>query len=314
MIGKEHHAKISGLEHGERHIFKCKEGNEYGCWRNGDNLHFKRHSHDSGLYSNMSTIVPVPMWNNQDAMGQDKPVSEEVVYEAAPFKTKEDAVKYAKEKVKTHRDNLDGIEIHSHSGGFDVNHTSNSSGRNSLQKIGAKHLGTIYKEDLDEATKSRRMSAAVKLHRAFERERAKSTASNERDRMRRELEGIASRMKPKESVKEDVYSSDTRTKKVQVQDKDGNWVFKDRKSHPHRINFAASKMNGKPAQSEDPTKNDTEANYQKYLDKQKKQNEAWVLNPDGKTKKKYKDIKDNKTLSISNTAPFDAFSNTNNQT
>jgi hypothetical protein len=69
--------------------------------------------------------------------------------EAAPFKTKEDAVKYAKEKVKTHRDNLDGIEIHAHSGGFDVNHTSNSSGRNSLKKIGAKHVGTIYKEEVE---------------------------------------------------------------------------------------------------------------------------------------------------------------------
>jgi hypothetical protein len=73
----------------------------------------------------------------------------ESLSEAAPFKTKEDAVKYAKEKVKTHRDNLDGIEIHAHSGGFDVNHTSNSSGRNSLQKIGAKHVGTIYKEEAE---------------------------------------------------------------------------------------------------------------------------------------------------------------------
>ena len=118
--------------------------------------------------------------------------------------------------------------------------------------------------------------------------------------------------------KEDIYSSDTKTKKVQVQDKDGNWVFKDRKSHPHRINFAASKMNGKPAQTDDPTKVDTATAYQKHLDKQakdrEKANEAWVLNPTGKSKKKYKDIKDNKTLSISNTAPFDAFSNTNNQT
>ena len=77
-------------------------------------------------------------------------VKEEVeLSEAAPFKTKEDAVKYAKEKVKTHRDSLDGIEIHAHSGGFDVNHTSNSSGRNSLQKIGAKHVGTIYKEEVE---------------------------------------------------------------------------------------------------------------------------------------------------------------------
>jgi len=78
---------------------------------------------------------------------KDGSVKEEAISEAAPFKTKEDAVKYAKEKVKTHRDSLDGIEIHAHSGGFDVNHTSNSSGRNSLQKIGAKHVGTIYKEE-----------------------------------------------------------------------------------------------------------------------------------------------------------------------
>jgi len=74
----------------------------------------------------------------------------EEISEAAPFKTKEDAVKYAKEKVKTHRDNLDGIEVYAHSGGFDVNHTSNSSGRNSLNKIGAKHLGTIYKEEVEQ--------------------------------------------------------------------------------------------------------------------------------------------------------------------
>ena len=75
--------------------------------------------------------------------------SVEQVVEAAPFKTKEDAVKYAKEKVKTHRDNLDGIEIYAHSGGFDVNHTMNASGRNSLQKIKAKHIGTIYKEEVE---------------------------------------------------------------------------------------------------------------------------------------------------------------------
>ena len=90
------------------------------------------------------------------------PFQEEVeLSEAAPFKTKEDAVKYAKEKVKTHRDNLDGIEIYAHSGGFDVNHTSNSSGRNSLQKIGSKHVGTIYKEevDLEEAKKKQKKQA-----------------------------------------------------------------------------------------------------------------------------------------------------------
>jgi hypothetical protein len=53
---------------------------------------------------------------------------------------------------------------------------------------------------------------------------------------------------------------------------------------------------------------------EKQAKDREKANEAWVLNPTGKSKKKYKDIKDNKTLSVSNTAPFDAFSNTNNQT
>ena len=78
-VGKEHHGKISSLEHGDRHIFKCMDGNEYGCWRNGENLHFKRHSHDGGIHSNMSVIIPVAQWNNQDAMGQDKPVKEETL-------------------------------------------------------------------------------------------------------------------------------------------------------------------------------------------------------------------------------------------
>ena len=118
--------------------------------------------------------------------------------------------------------------------------------------------------------------------------------------------------------KEDVYSSDTKTKKVQVQDKDGNWVFKDKKFHPRRINFGASKMNGKPAQVDDPTKMDTTTAYQKYQDDQKKKVktfEAWVLNPSAKSKKKSKEIKDNETAAnLSSTAPFDAFSNTNNQT
>ena len=122
----------------------------------------------------------------------------------------------------------------------------------------------------------------------------------------------------KSLTKEDVYSSDIKVKKVQVQDKDGNWVFKDKKSHPHRINFGASKMNSKPSQAEDPTKMDTATSYQKYQDDQKKKVktfEAWVLNPNGKTKKKSKDIKDNQTASNpSSTPPFDAFSSTNNQT
>ena len=118
-IGKEHHDAINNLKHGDRHTFKCMADNEYGCWRDGDNLHFKRHSHDSGVLSNMSVMIPAQEFQNP----QDEP-----------------------------------------------------------------------------------------------------------------------------KLREDIYTSDIRVKKVQVQDKDGNWVFKDRKSHPHRVNFAASKMGAKPAQ------------------------------------------------------------------
>ena len=50
---------------------------------------------------------------------------------------------------------------------------------------------------------TKRMSAAVKLQRAWDRERAKSSASYERERMRRELELIAGRNKPQEEPKKE---------------------------------------------------------------------------------------------------------------
>ena len=72
---------------------------------------------------------------------------EEAISESAPFKKLEHAVAYATDKVKTHRDNLDGIEVYKHkSGGYDVNHTMNANGRKVMNTIGAKHLGTVYKD------------------------------------------------------------------------------------------------------------------------------------------------------------------------
>ena len=108
-----------------------------------------------------------------NGMPTNKMKEEVELSEAAPFKTKEDAVKYATDKVKTHRDSDDGIEVYKHkAGGYDVNHTMNSSGRNSLHKSGAKHLGTVYKNkptnikedievDLEEAIK---LGTKVKMH------------------------------------------------------------------------------------------------------------------------------------------------------
>jgi hypothetical protein len=62
------------------------------------------------------------------------------------FKSKEDAVAYAKEKVKTFRDSLDGIEIWAMpDGSFDTVATMNSNGRNHCVANGGKRLGVIYR-------------------------------------------------------------------------------------------------------------------------------------------------------------------------
>jgi len=62
------------------------------------------------------------------------------------YKSKEEAIAYAKEKVKSFRDPEDGIEIWAlPSGGFDVVHNMNSNGRNHVMKNGGKKLGTIGK-------------------------------------------------------------------------------------------------------------------------------------------------------------------------
>lgn len=111
---------------------------------------------------------------------------ETMVVESAPFKKLDHAVAYATDKVKTHRDNLDGIEVYKHkSGGYDVNHTMNASGRNSLQKSGAKHLGTVYKdkpanikEDLEEGTFKYHMDKAVAAHDRGDVNRKKFHLSN----------------------------------------------------------------------------------------------------------------------------------------
>ena len=160
-------------------MYKDETGKQVHVTREGDKVHFVSHRTSGSKkttvdYKHFDESVPAKNTDVSDKswlkdagkkpsiksdlknfknflMGK-KETNEEVeqVMEAAPFKTKEDAVKYAKEKVKTHRDNLDGIEIYAHSGGFDVNHTMNASGRNSLQKIKAKHLGTIYKEETEQ--------------------------------------------------------------------------------------------------------------------------------------------------------------------
>lgn len=63
--------------------------------------------------------------------------------------TKDEAISYAKSRVKTFRDSLDGVEIWlMPNGSYDVNHTMNSNGRNWNIDHGGKEIQTIYKESL----------------------------------------------------------------------------------------------------------------------------------------------------------------------
>lgn len=60
------------------------------------------------------------------------------------FKTKQEAVQYAKEKVQSFRDPEDGIEIWAMpDSGFNVVHTMNYSGRESVMALGGRKLGTV---------------------------------------------------------------------------------------------------------------------------------------------------------------------------
>ena len=92
--------------------------------------------------------VGADSWGNKTKQEGTQLISfKAFIAEAAPFKDLSSAVKYGSDKVKTHRDHLDGIEVYKHKdGGYDVNHTMNANGRNSLNKSGAKHLGTIYRD------------------------------------------------------------------------------------------------------------------------------------------------------------------------
>jgi len=86
------------------------------------------------------------------------------------FGSKEEAIQYATDKVKTFRDPEDGIEIWAIPGGsFDVVHTSNSNGRNQAISVGGKKLVTIgpryqgLSEDIDRIRQLSGLDEATKL-------------------------------------------------------------------------------------------------------------------------------------------------------
>lgn len=81
------------------------------------------------------------------------------------FDSKDEAVKYARERVKSFRDSLDGIEVWSLPGGtYDVVHTMNGSGRDRIVDNGGKKLGTIRpKSEVTEETLDPNLAKAYRM-------------------------------------------------------------------------------------------------------------------------------------------------------
>jgi hypothetical protein len=98
-----------------------------------------------------------------------------------------EGVSASKARAEAAAGNLDGFEA------------ATGAGQYAKPMFDAVRKGMGFKEEVGE---TKRMSAAVKLQRAWDRERAKSDAS--RERMRRELELIAGRTKPQEEPKKEV--------------------------------------------------------------------------------------------------------------
>ena len=121
--------------------------------------------HTFKLYINGKPVDWKELAANQ-GVAETKSESKPAIYQGQ-FKTKEEALNYAKESVKKYRDPEDGIEIWAMpSGGFDVVATMNSNGRNHTIKNGGKKLGTIgprYKGVTeDESTMSRAAKGVMK--------------------------------------------------------------------------------------------------------------------------------------------------------
>lgn len=91
---------------------------------------------------------------------------------ASQFQSLEDAIIYAKDKVKSLRDPADGIEIYAMpDGGADLVHTMNSNGRRHTIQNGGKKLRTIYANDEQGVAEG---SAQEKLHKRHQELRKKS--------------------------------------------------------------------------------------------------------------------------------------------
>lgn len=79
---------------------------------------------------------------SREEMDDRRPFAENI--HTSQFSTKEEAVRYAKEKIKSFRDPEDGIEVWAMpDSGFNVVHTMNYPGREAVKARGGKKLGTI---------------------------------------------------------------------------------------------------------------------------------------------------------------------------
>jgi hypothetical protein len=211
-VGKEHHGKIGNLKHGEQHEFKCMDGNEWTVEKRHDNIHFTGHKQDTGISSNISFHVP-----HTHFTGEEEPESEDTKQIKSFSQMLMDKAQKEPHKLTPQERTLinmvakTGFSAEVNEGVIQQNGTDqvvpsgpdkvdakDQNGNPTPRDKGVKKgFLTFYNytkdkndfkvakmESVDHSTEDSieeaRMSAAVKLQRAFDRERMKSDASRRR--------------------------------------------------------------------------------------------------------------------------------------
>jgi len=202
-----------------------------------------------------------------EAVGLDD--KEEVEQVTESFKDLKSAISHASAKVKTHRDPDDGIEVYKlKSGGYDVNHTMNSSGRNALIKSGAKHLGTVSRDakmnvthNIKEESENRFSKYIIKPVKTEPKIVRKSTPSGRTtDHVEYEVHGkVSSQKRSFKSKKEaEDYLS---TVKEEASYNSDDWYLFHKKTHKPAGSVGAKSIVGKNLGSQYKDKPDYDENH-----------------------------------------------------
>jgi hypothetical protein len=185
------------------------------------------------------------------------------------FKDLKSAISHASAKVKTYRDPDDGIEVYKiKSGGYNVNHTMNSSGRNALIKSGAKHLGTVSRDakmnvthNIKEESENRFSKYIIKPVKTEPKIVRKSTPSGRTtDHVEYEVHGkVSSQKRSFKSKKEaEDYLS---TVKEETSYNSDDWYLFHKKTHKPAGSVGAKSIVGKNLGSQYKDKPDYDENH-----------------------------------------------------